>query len=71
MTEGSAKVRKCCDTDRYIQLVGSDGSTLRPANQKKSLPVTRADLEVARGRRDSTERDADVAGEEVRIRTVG
>jgi two-component system sensor histidine kinase MprB len=59
------------DTDRYIQLVGVDGSTLRPADQKKSLPVTRADLAVAQGRRASTERDADVGGEEVRIRTVG
>ena len=59
------------DTDRYIQLVGADGSTLRPADQNKNLPVTRADLEVAEGRRPSTERDATVGGEAVRIRTVG
>ena len=59
------------DTDRYIQLIGADGSTLRPVDQKKNLPVTKADLEVAQGSRKSTERDADVGGEAVRIRTVG
>lgn len=53
-----------------VQLVGADGSTTRPANQRGRIPVDARDRAVAAGRVEKHLRDATVNGEHVRVITV-
>jgi two-component system, OmpR family, sensor histidine kinase MprB len=53
-----------------VQLVGADGTTSRPANQKAHIPVDAHDRAVASGKVERYLRDATVQGEHVRVITV-
>ena len=53
----------------YIQLVDSDGDTIRPPEDLFELPVSEDELAVARGERRSFFDDARVAGIHVRVLT--
>ncbi len=53
-----------------VQLVGADGSTSRPANQRGRIPVDAADRAVASGRATKHFRDATVQGAHVRVVTL-
>ncbi len=54
----------------FVQLVGADGSTSRPANQPERIPVDATDRAVASGRVGKRFRDATVHGEHVRVITL-
>ncbi len=54
----------------FVQLVGADGSTSRPANQRGRIPVDATDRAVAAGGVDKRLRDATVQGEHVRVITL-
>lgn len=53
----------------YAQIVTSDGSVTPVEGQAVTLPVSRADLAVANGRRDTVLRDTRVGGARVRMLT--
>jgi two-component system, OmpR family, sensor histidine kinase MprB len=53
-----------------VQLVGADGSTSRPANQRGRIPVDAADRAVASGTATKRFRDATVQGAHVRVVTL-
>jgi two-component system, OmpR family, sensor histidine kinase MprB len=53
----------------YIQLLRSDGDTVRPPDAPVELPVSEDALGAARGERDAFFADADVAGVHVRVLT--
>lgn len=53
----------------YFQIVGADGSTAHPPDQR-ALPVNSADLAVATGGRSSSLRSVDVGGTHLRVITV-
>jgi two-component system sensor histidine kinase MprB len=55
--------------DELFQVVGSDGSTAHPPDQR-ALPVNSADLAVATGGRSSILRSVDVGGTHLRVITV-
>jgi two-component system sensor histidine kinase MprB len=54
----------------YVQVVTSDGDTLRPAGEELALPVDDRTRAVAAGEADAYYSDAEVAGTHVRILTV-
>jgi two-component system sensor histidine kinase MprB len=54
----------------FVQLVGADGSTSRPANQHGRIPVDTTDRAVASGRVDKRFRDATIHGQHVRVITL-
>ena len=54
----------------YVQVVTSDGETVRPPDEELPLPVDDRTLDVAAGAEDAYYRDAEVAGTHVRILTV-
>jgi two-component system, OmpR family, sensor histidine kinase MprB len=54
----------------YLQVVGTNGDTIRPPNEDVELPVTNAVREVAAGERGGFFADSDVAGTHVRVITV-
>jgi two-component system sensor histidine kinase MprB len=54
----------------FVQLVGADGTTTRPANQHSRIPVDATDRAVAAGRIDKRFRDATVQGQHVRVITL-
>ncbi len=54
----------------FVQVVAADGRTNRPSADQTVLPVTRVDLEVARGTRAQTIRDDRVGDEHLRVITI-
>ena len=54
----------------FVQLVGADGTTSRPANQHGQIPVDATDRAVASGRVGKRFRDATIRGQHVRVITL-
>lgn len=68
--DGGFRLRPFVDSQVNFQIVGSDGSVLRPINQTVHLPVTAIERNAALGHGDLRLRDVHVSGQHLRMITV-